>query len=163
MTPQNSLTRLANVPVKRMKLATDGKVSYAVAESAPELKMQFTSFENLTNFFNAAMVDLPLEEFWVVALNSANKPICAFQLEQGIPGQAVVYPQKVMRGLILANAAAFVVGHNHPSGEARPSMQDKDLTRALQAAGQTLQIRMLDHIIVTPQKESFSFRKEGLL
>lgn len=158
------LQQLATVPVKRMKLATDGKVSYSVAEPSADLKgLQFTTFDNLTNFFNAAMVDLPIEEFWVVALNSANRPICAFQMEQGIPNQSVVYPQKVMRGLILANAASFVIGHNHPSGEARPSLQDKDLTRALQAAGQALQMRMLDHVIVTPQKESFSFRKEGLL
>lgn len=155
----SSLQRLASVPVKRMTLKLDGKVSYRCAEQ----ETQFLSHENLSSFFHTAFGEMPIEEFWVVALTSSHRPICAFQLEQGVPSQAVVYPAKVMRALILANAAACVVGHNHPSGEAKPSLQDRELTRALQAAASTLQIRFLDHVITTPNGDSFSFRKEGLL
>jgi DNA repair protein RadC len=59
-------------------------------------------------------------------------------------------------------AAALVFAHNHPNGDVRPSEQDKVLTRALVLAANTVQIKVLDHLIVSPDNV-FSFRKEGLL
>ncbi len=59
-------------------------------------------------------------------------------------------------------AAAIVLAHNHPNGRVQPSEHDKILTRAIVLAAETIQLRVLDHLIISAQ-EVFSFRKEGLL
>ena len=64
---------------------------------------------------------------------------------------------------ILANAAAIVAGHNHPSGDVQPSREDRALTTRLSQAGKLLGIQMLDHIIVGEEGKYFSFADEGLL
>lgn len=156
-TATTELQAIAQLPVQRVRLVADAEVHYSVAAPTEA----FTTFENLNKFFTAAMAGASVEEFWCVALDSAMRPITAFRPEEGIANQAVVYPQKIMRQLLLACASSFVVAHNHPSGEARPSLQDKELTRALQAAAQTLQMRMIDHVIITPQGEAYSFRRDG--
>ncbi len=60
-------------------------------------------------------------------------------------------------------ALALVFAHNHPNGDVQPSEQDKTLTRALVLAGATLQIKVYDHLIVSPDDDVFSFREAGLL
>jgi DNA repair protein RadC len=68
----------------------------------------------------------------------------------------------VVEAALRRKAAAVVFAHNHPNGDVRPSEHDKILTRALVLATQTVQIQVLDHLIVSPDAV-FSFRKEGLL
>jgi len=83
-------------------------------------------------------------------------------LEEGTVDRAAVYPRRVVEAALRRKAAAVVFAHNHPNGDVQPSEQDKLLTRALVLAAQTVQIKVLDHLIVTPDKV-FSFREEGLL
>jgi len=83
-------------------------------------------------------------------------------LEEGTVDRAVVYPRRVVQAALRRGAAALVFAHNHPNGDLRPSEQDKLLTRALVLAAETVQMRVLDHLIVTTD-QVFSFRKEGLL
>jgi DNA repair protein RadC len=155
----SQLDLISKLPVQRIMLAKDAQVHYSTAVPSES----FTCLENLVSFFKAAMQGCPVEEFWCVALDSANRPITAFRPDQGTPNQAVIYPSKIARGLLLACASGCVVAHNHPSNEAKPSIQDRELTRALQAALATVQIRLLDHLIITDTEEFFSCRREGLL
>jgi DNA repair protein RadC len=67
-----------------------------------------------------------------------------------------------MEEALRKNASGLIFAHNHPNGNVKPSEQDKTLTRALVLAAQTLQIKVLDHVIVS-KDDVFSFRKEGLL
>lgn len=83
-------------------------------------------------------------------------------LEEGTVDRAAVYPRRVMEAALQRGAAALVFAHNHPNGDIEPSEQDKTLTRALVLAAAALQIKVVDHLIVTPD-EVFSFRKAGLL
>jgi DNA repair protein RadC len=83
-------------------------------------------------------------------------------LEIGIPDRATVYPRQVIESVLRRNAAVIVLAHNHPNGNIQPSEQDKLLTRAIVLAAATVQIKVLDHLIVSPDA-MFSFRKEGLL
>jgi DNA repair protein RadC len=83
-------------------------------------------------------------------------------LEEGTVDRAAVYPRRVVEAALRNNAAALVFAHNHPNGNVQPSEQDKVLTRALVLAAQTVQIKVLDHLIVSSD-HVFSFRKEGLL
>jgi len=84
------------------------------------------------------------------------------RLEEGTIDRATVYPRRVVEYAIKRGAAALVLAHNHPNGHVQPSEQDKTLTRALVLAAETVHLKILDHLIVSPD-EVFSFRKAGLL
>jgi DNA repair protein RadC len=73
-----------------------------------------------------------------------------------------VYPRRVIEAALRRGAAGLVFAHNHPNGDVQPTEQDKILTRALVLAATTVQITILDHLIVSPDNV-FSFRQEGLL
>jgi DNA repair protein RadC len=83
-------------------------------------------------------------------------------LEEGTVDRAAVYPRVVFENALRKGAAGVVVAHNHPSGNVQPSDQDKVVTRSLVLAAATLQVKLLDHLIVS-RDEVFSFRAEGLL
>ena len=84
------------------------------------------------------------------------------RLAQGTIDRAAVYPRRVMEAALYRGAAALVFAHNHPNGDVRPSVQDKVITKALILAAMTLNIEVIDHLIVC-SNEVFSFRSEGLL
>lgn len=73
-----------------------------------------------------------------------------------------VEPREVFAPAVVASASAIVIAHNHPSGDAHPSPQDVDFTRAMVEAGRVLNIEVLDHIIVTP-RSYYSFMQSGRL
>lgn len=103
------------------------------------------------------------EEFYVMYLNAAGKIIKSETLFVGCKDASVVGIDETMRRAILLKAHAFVVCHNHPSGNVMPSFADKKITKELSEAGKLLSIKLLDHIIVGPNDRYFSFLKEGLL
>jgi len=84
------------------------------------------------------------------------------RLEEGTIDRATVYPRRVVEAALRRGAAALVLAHNHPNGHVQPSEQDKSLTRALVLAAETVHLKIVDHLIVSPD-EVFSFRKAGLL
>lgn len=118
--------------------------------------------QDLYDYCRAALGALPHEVFKVVYLDSAYRILGDETLEEGTIDRAVVYPRRVMDAALRKNAAALIFVHNHPNGDVTPSDQDKTLTRALVLAATTLQIKVLDHVIVS-KDEVFSFRREGLL
>ena len=84
------------------------------------------------------------------------------RLEEGTVDRAAVYPRRVVESALRHGAAALVLAHNHPNGLVQPTEQDKVLTRALVLAAETVHLRIIDHLIVSPS-DAFSFRKAGLL
>lgn len=124
----------------------------------------FTDSEVLYQFWRAKIGSLPNEVFQVGYLDSGYRllPAGVETLEEGTVDRANVYPRKVVEAALRRGAAALVFAHNHPNGNVQPSEQDKLLTRALVLAATTVQIKVLDHLIISPN-EVFSFRKEGLL
>ena len=83
-------------------------------------------------------------------------------LQEGTVDRAAVYPRSIVEAALKRQAAALVLAHNHPNGNVEPSEHDKVLTRAIVLAAETLSLRVVDHLVVSPE-ETFSFRKEGLL
>lgn len=120
--------------------------------------------ETLAKFWRAKIGALPNEVFQVGYLDSGYRLLREGidTLEEGTIDRATVYPRRVVEAALRRNAAALVFAHNHPNGHVQPSEQDKVLTRALVLAATTVQIKVLDHLIVSPDKV-FSFRREGLL
>jgi DNA repair protein RadC len=104
------------------------------------------------------------EHFVALFLDQKHKLIGLHLVAIGSLTAAVVHPREVLKCAILANAAALVVGHNHPSGAAEPSREDRALTIRLVAAGKLLGIEVLDHIIVGDGTSNyFSFADNGCL
>lgn len=108
------------------------------------------------------LMDLPHEEFWILLLNRANLVIGREQLSLGGISGTVVDARVVFRKAIEGQASAIILVHNHPSGTLRPSQADIDVTKKLQQGGKTLDISVLDHLIIA-NKGYFSFADENMM
>jgi len=104
------------------------------------------------------------EVFQVAYLDSAYRLLRdgVETLEEGTIDRAAVYPRRIIESALKRGAAAVMLAHNHPNGFVSPSERDKTLTRAIVLAAETVQLRVLDHLIVSSESV-FSFRSEGLL
>lgn len=106
--------------------------------------------------------DLPNEEFWVISLNQSAKLIKKVRISVGGIDQTSADIRLIMRVLIDTGATQFAAVHNHPSGNSRPSNEDKRLTEQLKKAAGLFNITMIDHVIIT-NGEYYSFGDEGLI
>jgi DNA repair protein RadC len=105
--------------------------------------------------------DSEREHVVVFALNTRINLKGFFLISVGALNQAPCEPREVFRPLVNCAAAAFVLMHNHPSGDPTPSEADRQITRRLKEAGELIGIRMMDHVIVADTY--FSFREAGML
>lgn len=90
----------------------------------------------------------PQEVFAVLLLDTKNKVNMVTEISRGTLNESIVHPREVFKAAVLANAAAIICLHNHPSGDLHPSYADIQLTKRLVKAGEVLSITVLDHIIV---------------
>jgi DNA repair protein RadC len=120
--------------------------------------------EALRTFWRVRLGGLAHEVFEAAYLDSAGKLVRdgVETLEEGTVDRAAVYPRRVVEAALRRGAAAVVFAHNHPNGDVTPSEHDKVLTRSLVLAAATLQIKVLDHLVVARDRV-FSFRQENLL
>ena len=102
------------------------------------------------------------EVFCVLYLNSQHQLIEVEELFRGTIDGAAVYPREIAKGCLRTNAAACILGHNHPSGTTEPSTADKRITERITSALGLLDIRVLDHVIVSTDG-ALSFAQEGLM
>jgi len=130
---------------------------------AHELSQEFSSSVVVADYFRALIGKADREMFYVVHLDSKNVPLKVELSSLGDIDTSAVYPRQVMRSALLFCAQSLIFVHNHPTGATEPSLCDKEITRDLIAAAQTLQIRVLDHVIVGPRKDYFSFADQGLV
>ncbi|MEZ0006968.1 DNA repair protein RadC [Flavobacterium sp. 28YEA47A] len=106
--------------------------------------------------------ELSHEEFWILYLNNSNRIIHKYQLSKGGITGTVVDMRLVFKVAIVHNATSIILAHNHPSGVLYPSESDRIITKKLKIAGENLDIRVLDHVIIT-ENAYYSFRDEGTL
>lgn len=112
--------------------------------------------------FQKELGDLNYENFFVLLLNRANKVLKTVRISDGGITGTVVDQRKVFKVALDNNATSIILGHNHPSGQLTPSTADIDLTRKMKAAGETLDLPVLDHIIVG-DGNYYSFADEGIM
>ena len=108
------------------------------------------------------LIDLQHEEFWILLLNRANRVISREQISLGGIAGTVVDAKIIFRKAIEGMASSLILVHNHPSGNLQPSQQDIELTKKLKKAGETLDIAVLDHLIIA-SNNYFSFADEHLI
>jgi DNA repair protein RadC len=130
------------------------------AEDAVELK-KVTSSKIIFEIMQPIIGELPHEEFWIIYLNNSNKVISKSQLSKGGITGTLVDVRIVFKTALEMGATGLILCHNHPSGTLIPSDADKQITRKLKLAGDSLEIKVLDHLIVT-EKNYFSFADEGI-
>lgn len=126
-------------------------------------KPQIRSSQDAYNLIAPFLQDLDHEEFWILLLNRANKVISRQLISiGGVSGTVVDAKLIFRRSLEIAPASSIILCHNHPSGNLRPSQADIEITKKLKAAGKTLDIAVLDHLIVA-DTGFYSFADEGKL
>lgn len=104
--------------------------------------------------------DRKQEHFVCISINGANEVIKSRVVSVGLVNKTQVHPREVFADPITDRASAIIVAHNHPAGTLTPSIEDKEITRQLKSAGETLGIRLLDHIIFN-HKGYYSFLEHG--
>ncbi len=126
------------------------------------IRKKITSSSDAFALLQPLIGELTHEEFWIVYLNNSNKVLQTSQLSKGGITGTIVDVRLVYKTAIQLGAVGIILAHNHPSGTLKPSQSDLDLTSKLKTAGNSLDIKVLDHIIVT-QKAYFSFADSGTL
>lgn len=148
--------RAYTIPRYTVSLVRDGK---AIAPAAV-----MRSSRDVRDILASYLADVDREHFVVLLLDQKNKIIGIHTVSTGSLTASVVHPREVLKICILSNAAAFVGGHNHPSGDPQPSAEDRALTIRLRDAGKLMGIALLDHVIIGDGTETyFSFADEGLM
>ncbi len=131
------------------------------AEEAAELQ-KITSSQAIFEIMQPIVGELPHEEFWIIYLNNANKILSKSQLSKGGITGTIVDVRLVFKVALEQGAVGIILCHNHPSGTLQPSESDKQITRKLKLAGENLDIKIIDHVIVT-DSSYFSFVDAGIL
>lgn len=121
-----------------------------------------SSPETVLKFVRVRLSGMTNEAFMVIYMNVKNEVIDYSILHEGTVDNVAVYPRRIIETALSRHASGVILVHNHPSGNPAPSREDKSLTRDIADAAGTLDIRVLDHIIVG-KDGYFSFMENGLL
>lgn len=120
------------------------------------------SSTNVYEVMHPYMADLKVEECWAIYLNQAARIIRKQRISVGGLASTQVDVRVILREALTCNATSMILCHNHPSGNTRPSQDDDRLTHSLLEAGRIMNIRLLDHVIVT-DGSYYSYGDEGRL
>ena len=123
---------------------------------------KISSGEDAYQLMYPVMRDLSTEEFWAILLNNNSRLIKRLRLSSGGITSTMVDQRILLKEALLADATQFIVCHNHPSGSLKPSRDDIRLTETISQAAKTMNIRLLDHLIIT-DGNYYSFLENGKL
>lgn len=114
-------------------------------------RFQVRSPEDIYELMRPEIANLPYEEMWAIYLNRSNHVTDRIRISEGGSTGTVFDAKKILRNAIVAHAEGIALCHNHPSGNTRPSGQDDAITRHFATACRALDIRFIDHLIVTTE------------
>ena len=159
----SELRMAAGIGIKRAALLTTVfEVGRRIRNDEHKAPVIIKTKEDVLQLLKPELTGLDHEEMWVIYLTSANGVIEKRRVSQGgVKSLVVDYKLIIKRGIEVL-ATSLIIAHNHPSGVAKPSNEDIEITERLRTAANILEMRLLDHIIIT-EKSSYSFRQEGLL
>jgi DNA repair protein RadC len=153
---------MSQVPLSVYEARTIARALRVMEKSLVVRDVVFDSPALVRQYLSLRLFNLESEVFMVLLLDAQNRLIEARELFRGTVSQTVVYPREVVKAALLANASAVIFAHNHPSGVPDPSQADRMLTDALRGALTTVDVRVLDHIIVAGPKTT-SLAERGWL
>jgi len=111
-------------------------------------KPKISSSREVYNLVSAPLDNLKKEHFIALYLNTKNRLIKQETVSIGTLNTSVVHPRDVFKGAVQNSAAFIILVHNHPSGDPEPSVDDVEITKRMTAAGRTMGIEVLDHVII---------------
>jgi DNA repair protein RadC len=155
--------------VKALQLVTTMEIARRVIGQQPGEAPLLNRADLVAKHLETFTCGLDVEKFWVLCLNRKNRLLKAVEITSGTATAALAHPREVFRAAIRESAAAVVCAHNHPSGDPSPSAPDIHVTRQLREAAKTVDIELLDHVIVgRPTADPigrgyYSFREAGML
>ena len=138
--------------------------SFAVKYSELEMteKEKISSPKDALVFLRSVIGSSKDEVFYAIFLNASNKILFYDEINRGVVNKSAVYPRKIVELALVHNATSVIVAHNHPGGGCVPSQNDIIATEAVTKALKTVDISLLDHLIVT-DKNHYSFKDNGLI
>lgn len=123
---------------------------------------EITSTLEVVNFLKSVLGGQTEEQFLAIFIDASGKVLGYEVLHEGTVNKATVYPRKVARQALKQNASGVFIAHNHPSGTLKPSAQDIKTTNALKSALNSVEIMLIDHVIIAGNSY-FSFKDQGYL
>lgn len=149
-------------PAKAITIAAALEIGRRRQMSDLRDRPRITCSRDAFNVIAPLITDLYHEEFWVLLLNQANEVIERKKVSSGGMTATVVDSRQFFRMAIEGKAVAVIAVHNHPSGNLKPSQADIQLTQKLVLAGKTIEVPLLDHLIVS-ERGFYSFADEGMI
>ncbi|MEH6678944.1 MAG: DNA repair protein RadC [Sediminicola sp.] len=147
---------------KAITIAAALEIGRRRREEAPQKITKIINSESVFQILQPYMGELSHEEFWILYLNNSNKILHMGQLSKGGITGTLVDVRLVLKQALELGAVALVLAHNHPSGGLSPSKADKMVTQKIKTAADTVDIKILDHVIIT-QEDYFSFADNAIL
>ena len=144
----------------RKEVAEAAVELYIRLKAKKEVTPQIASSKDVYRQMVGLMANLSVEECWCVFLNQGSRVIKKQRISKGGLTSTMVDVRVVMKEALLCGAAALALVHNHPSGSTRPSREDDNLTRQVCQSCELMNIRMVDHVIVT-DNDFYSYADEG--
>ena len=120
------------------------------------------SSREVFDYLYHSLRDANKEKFKTIFLDAKNRIIEEETFFEGTVDTSAVYPREILKNALKYNASAVIFVHNHPSGDPEPSESDREITRELVFAASTMQLKVLDHIIIGNNRY-FSFADRGLI
>lgn len=142
--------------MKAIKIKATLALGVRYASEATNKKQQINNSQKAFECLQSELAHLDHEQFWILYLNQAHRLLEKRQLSKGGIAQTVVDIRLIFKKALELGAVAFIIAHNHPSGRLDPSISDLKLTRRIQKAASFMDIKLLDHLIVS-EKKYFSF------
>ena len=147
-------------PAKAISILAASELGKRRKEEKVEERVTILSSKDVYECFYPLMCDLPTEECWVLLLNQASKVIEKVKIGAGGLNATALDVRCILREALLKRASAIALCHNHPSGSIRPSREDDRLTQQVNQASQCMNIRLVDHVILT-DGAFYSYADEG--
>ncbi|MEP1095759.1 MAG: DNA repair protein RadC [Cyclobacteriaceae bacterium] len=167
----NTLARLSTKDLQKFKGIGEAKAISIVSaleigrrrkNTDPDLKAKIHSSQDAFEFIKSDLMDLNHEEFWIILLKRSNEVILKQMISQGGVSGTVVDAKIIFKKALEEMASGLILIHNHPSGNLQPSNEDIALTKKIQNGGKSLDINLLDHLIVA-DNSFYSFADENRL
>ena len=116
---------------------------------------------NFVKLAKRIVTDDAREHFLAIYLDGRSRPVGHSIVSVGTATASLVHPREIFQPSIMLGAVSFLIGHNHPSGDPRPSREDESVTKRLREAGEVLGVRLIDHVVWTRDGAFHSFMEEG--
>ena len=136
---------MCNIPKVRLKVIKEDGVRY-------DVRPVMSNPESSAGLFRAFAEYEDREQMMIAFLNAKNRVVGVETVSVGTVNASLIHPREVFKSAILLSASAIMMCHNHPSGDVKPSKEDREMTERIKKAGEVLGIALMDHIIIGADK-----------